>query len=271
MDLEIGLLGPMSATVDGRSIVPSASKPRQVLALLSLHPRRVVQTEVLIEELWGSSPPRSVLTTLQTYVLQLRRKLSDVLPGDCPPAKDVLMTSRGGYLLTVDRADTEVGRFDDLFARGQRAFRAGDGAAAARLLRQALGLWRGPVVADARHGRTLEIESARLEADRLSALELRISAELRLGGHLALLGELTALAGTYPLHERLHGQLMLALHRSGRTADALQTFHRLRRTLIEELGLEPTGSIRQLHQALLSPDPAPVASGGALEEALLIG
>ncbi|MFH8774800.1 MULTISPECIES: BTAD domain-containing putative transcriptional regulator [unclassified Streptomyces] len=269
--MEIGLLGPMSATVDGRSMLPSASKPRQVLALLSLHPRRVVQTEVLIEELWGAAPPRSVLTTLQTYVLQLRRGLSEVLPLDGPPAKDVLVTSRGGYLLTIDHADTEVGRFDDFFTRGQRAFRAGDHVAASRLLRQALDLWRGPVVADARHGRTLEIESARLEADRLSARELRISAELRLGGHLALLGELTALAGTYPLHERLHGQLMLALHRAGRTADALQAFHRLRRTLIEELGLEPTRHIRQLHQALLSPDPAPIARGGVLEEAVLIG
>ncbi|MFC4497977.1 MULTISPECIES: AfsR/SARP family transcriptional regulator [Streptomyces] len=252
-------------------MLPSASKPRQVLALLSLHPRRVVQTEVLIEELWGAAPPRSVLTTLQTYVLHLRRKLSEVLPLGGPPAKDVLVTSKGGYLLTIDRTDTEVGRFDDFFVRGQRAFRAGDCVAAAQLLRQALSLWRGPVVADARHGRTLEIESVRLEADHLSARELRISAELRLGGHLALLGELTALAGAYPLHERLHGQLMLALHRAGRTADALEAFHRLRRTLIHELGLEPARNIQQLHQAMLSPDTAPIAQGGVLAEAVLTG
>lgn len=271
MDMEIGLLGPMSATVDGRSMLPSASKPRQVLALLSLRPRYVVQTEVLIEELWGAAPPRSVLTTLQTYVLQLRRGLSQVLPPDGPRAKDVITTSRGGYFLTVGQGSTDVGRFDDLFVRGQRAFRAGDCADASRLLGEALGLWRGPVVADARHGRTLEIESARLEADRLSARELRISAELRLGGHLALLGELTALAGTYPLHERVHGQLMLALHRAGRTAEAVGAFHRLRRTLIEELGLEPTRHIRQLHQALLFPDTVALAHGGRLEEAVLIG
>ncbi|MET8771920.1 AfsR/SARP family transcriptional regulator [Streptomyces sp. NPDC004658] len=252
-------------------MLPSASKPRQVLALLSLHPRRVVQTEVLIEELWGAAPPRSVLTTLQTYVLQLRRGLSEVLSPDGPPAKEVLVTSRGGYLLTVSRENTDVGRFDDLLARGQRAFRAGDCAAASRLLSQALGLWRGPVVADARHGRTLEIESARLEADRLSAQELRISAELRMGGHRALLGELTALAGAYPLHERLHGQLMLALHRAGRTAEALAAFHRLRRTLLDELGLEPTRHIRHLHQAMLVPDTTILARGGLLEEAVLTG
>lgn len=269
MEFEIRLLGSMTGTIDGVSVLPSAAKPRQILALLALSPGEAVQTAALIEELWGVRPPRSVVTTLQTYVLQLRRKMAEALPPGGPSAKEVLVTTSGGYLLAVTPGHTDVGRFQSLLPLGQQQLEAGDDAAASALLGQALALWRGPLMADAPHGRRLDIEAMRLEENRLGALELRIAADMRRGGHLGLLGELTALAEQYPMHEHLHGQLMLALYRSGRTSESLEVYWRLRGTLIDELGLEPAVHIQQLYQAILRCDPPLSAPGGIQERTLL--
>ncbi|MFJ2865832.1 BTAD domain-containing putative transcriptional regulator [Kitasatospora sp. NPDC087314] len=260
----------MSARVDGASVLPTAAKPRQVLALLALHPQEIVQIPALIEELWGGTPPVSALTTLQTYILQLRRRLTAALPPGGPGAKEVLVTVPGAYLLAVPVEQTDVGGFERLLPAGRRALGSGDAATASRLLHQALDLWRGPVTADVPHGRRLEIEAMRLEESRLGALELRISADMRLGAHARLLGELTALTARYPLHENLHAQLMLALYRSGRTSEALDVYRALRATLVEELGLEPAAKLQRLHQAMLSADPALVFGDVPVDDAVLL-
>lgn len=269
MEIGIGLLGPMTATVDTASFLPGAGKPRQVLAMLALRHSRPVQTSRLIEELWGATPPRSALTTLQTYVLQLRRRLGDATERGGTAPKDILATSSGGYLLSIDKEQTDVGRFELLCKRAQQHFDEQDDQAASRLLAQALELWRGPVLSDVRAGRHLEIETMRLTEIRLGAVELRVAAELRLGHHQRLIGELMALAEAHPLHEHLHAQLILALYRSGRTGEALGAFRRLRRTLVTELGLEPGRHVRQLHEAILSGDAERLELEGPPRTALL--
>jgi DNA-binding SARP family transcriptional activator len=262
LEIQIGMLGSMTAAIDGTSVLPTAAKPRQILAVLALNAGQAVQTSALVEELWSSRPPRSAPTTLQTYVLQLRRRLAEATPASGPAAKDVLVTSSGGYLLAISPAQTDVGRFEAALPRGQQALAADDDHLASEVLGQALKLWRGPLAADLPHGRRLELEAMRLEENRLGALELRIAADMRLGRHAALLGELTALAGEYPMHEHLHGQLMLALCRAGRTGESLEVYRRLRCTLVNELGLEPTEHVRLLHQQILRCEPPMCAPGG---------
>lgn len=257
MDVQIELLGPLSAEVGGVSVLPSAGKPRQILALLALQANQVVSVPALMEEIWGAEPPRSAPTTLQTYILQLRRKLKDAGRNrGGREAKAILVTVHGGYQLAVEPDDVDVHAFEDLVGRGQSALRASDDLAAAKLLGQALDLWRGPALVDVAQGRMVEIEVMRLEESRLGALELRIWADLRLGRHTEVLSELTALTAQHSMHETLHAQFMIALYRSGRPGKALEVFRRLRATLIDELGLEPAPRVQRLHRAILSADPA---------------
>jgi DNA-binding SARP family transcriptional activator len=258
--MEIKVLGPLDAQLAGRSIVPTAGKPRQILALLALHRNRIISVPILMEEIWGVKLPRSALTTLQTYIMQLRRMIGAALGPDSPhTAKDVLVTSHGGYLLRMppDAPDAlDVGTYEHLVYQGRAAFDTGDSEQASRLLRQALELWRGPALVDVRAGSILEIETMRLEESRLGTLELRITADLQLGRHAALLTELMALAARNPLHEGLHSQIMVALYRCGRQAQALDVYHRLRGRLVEELGLEPSTQLQRVHQAVLTADPS---------------
>ncbi|MEU8432028.1 AfsR/SARP family transcriptional regulator [Streptomyces sp. NPDC029216] len=255
--MKIQVLGPLTAEVDGDSIVPTASKPRQILALLALHPGQVMPVPTLMEEIWGQEPPNSAPTTLQTYILQLRRRLGTAMGAGRPgAAKEVLTTRHGGYLLQVPRGAVDVNVYEDLVARGQSAFDGGDDEAAAALLRGALALWQGPALVDVRVGPVLEIEVMRLEESRLGAVERRIDADLRLGRHTELLAELTELTARYPQHEGLHSQLMVALYRSGRQATALDVYRRLHGRLIGELGVEPSPQLQRLHQAMLKVDPA---------------
>lgn len=257
MDIQIQLLGPMAARMGDVSILPSAGKPRQALALLALQANQVVSVPMLMEEIWGTELPRSAPTTLQTYILQLRRKLNAATPlRSGGPAKTILTTVHGGYRLELPAESIDSHEFVELLGRGQEALRRSDDATAVRLLRQALDLWRGLMLVDVTHGRMLEIEVLRLEESRLGAIELRIAAELRLGRHMELLGELTALAAEHRMHESLHAQLMVALYRAGRPGAALEVFRQLRVTLIDELGLEPCPSLQRLHQAVLNADPA---------------
>nr|WP_202523793.1 AfsR/SARP family transcriptional regulator [Kitasatospora sp. SID7827] len=264
-------MGPFTAEHLGSPFVPSAAKPRQILALLALQANQVVTAQTLMEEIWGEAPPRSAATTLQTYILQLRRLLTQAL-GSPAAAKDVLATRYGGYLLDVQPGEVDSSEFERLAALGRAALDQGDDESASLLLCRALDLWRGPVLVDVNIGPVLEIEVMRLEEARLSALEGRIGADLRLGRHAALLGELTVLSARHPMHEGLHAQLILAQYRSGRAWQALETYRRLRETLIRELGIEPSNRVQRLHNAVLAADPRldPV-SAGVLEADRLVG
>ena len=255
--MDVKVLGPLCIEEQGSSIVPSASKPSHVLALLALRADRVVTVPTLVEELWGVEAPRSAATTLQTYVLQLRRLIGAALAGEPGRvAKDVLVTRHGGYLLEVQPGRIDADEFTQLATAGRQAHEAGDDHAASDLLNRALDLWRGPALLDVRAGRVLELDVLGLEEGRMGALERRIEADLRLGRHSALIGELRVLVARYPMHENLCMQLMLAFYRCGSAWRALEAFHGLRNTLNRELGLEPSGRVHRLQQAILRSDPA---------------
>ncbi|MEU3255884.1 AfsR/SARP family transcriptional regulator [Streptomyces sp. NPDC006997] len=254
--MEIQVLGPLCAAVNGDSIVPTAGKPRQVLALLALYPSRVVPVSTLMEEIWGTDLPQSAMTTLQTYIMQLRRCLGTAMgPGAPGAAKNVLATRHGGYLLQIPPESVDVYSYERLVAQGQEAFDEGEDERAARSFRQALALWQGPALVDVRLGPVLAIEVTRLEESKLVTTERRIDADLRLGRHAELIAELTDLIARHPQHEGLHAQAMVALYRSGRQASALDVYRKLREGLIEELGVEPSPQLQRLHQAMLSVDP----------------
>jgi len=258
MDIEV--LGALAVRENGISITPTAKKPRQVLSLLALNADRVVPVDTLTEELWGEHPPRSARTTLQTYILQLRELISTALkqdPETTPPrtAKDVLATTPGGYQLNTSNGTYDVRQFERLTGTGYRSMDANDFPAAARQLREALDLWNGNALADVHAGPQLHMEVRRLEESRLCALDQRIEADLRLGRHRELLGELTVLVQRYRTHETLHGQLMVALHRSGRRREALDVYQRLRTALVRELGIEPSAGLRRLQRAVLMSGP----------------
>jgi DNA-binding SARP family transcriptional activator len=255
--MEINVLGPLTARENGVSVVPTAAKPRQILSLLALQSDRVVTVATLMEEIWGEDIPRSAATTLQTYILQLRRKIAAALDGDpSRQAKDVLVTQHGGYLLQVQPGQVDAHEFTRITASGRAAHEAGDYAAASELLGQALKMWRGSALVDVRVGTVLELEVLRVEEDRMAALERRIDADLKLGRHTEIVPELRVLVARHPMHENFCAQLMTALHRSGSAWRALEAYQRLRVTLVDELGLEPSARLQQLHQAVLSADPA---------------
>lgn len=261
--MDIDVLGALTVRENGISITPTAPKPRQVLALLALYADQVVPVSALTEELWAGEPPRSARTTLQTYVLQLRALIATALERgaqeagrpEARTAKDILVTLPGGYMLNSGGGTLDVRDFDRLAGTGYRAMDAGDFPGAARLLREALALWSGPAFADVQGGVQLDMETRRLEESRLCALDQRIEADLRLGRHRELLAELTVLVTRYRTHENLHGQFMLALHRSGRRGEALDVYQRLRGTLVRQLGLEPSLALRRLQRSILMAGP----------------
>ncbi|MET1072790.1 MAG: AfsR/SARP family transcriptional regulator [Umezawaea sp.] len=245
--MQIRILGPLEAAREGRSALPTAAKPRQVFALLALRAGQVVPVTTLAEELWGERPPRSARTTLQTYVMQLRRLLGD-------GANDLLATRFGGYLLDVPPESVDVHEFERLSRAGRRAGDAGDHESAARLLRGALDVWRGRALVDVPTGAPLAIEVTRLEESRLSVVESRIDAEMSVGRHHTLLSELTALTANHPMNENLCAQYMISLFHSGRRWQALDAFTTLRQTLIQELGVEPSTRLTDLQRAILTAD-----------------
>ena len=272
--MDIEALGALTVRENGVAIVPTAPKPRQVLALLALHADQVVPVSSLIDELWGSEPPRSARTTLQTYVLQLRELIAVALQKDETEegtrrrgSKDVLVTLPGGYLLKSGKGVSDVREFERLAGMGYRSMDAEDYSGAARQLREGLSLWTGSALADVNTGAQLEMEVMRLEESRLCALDQRIEADLRLGRHRELLAELTVLTSRHRTHENLHAQFMLALYRSGRRGEALDVYHRLRTTLVRQLGLEPSARLRRLqHSILAATAEEPAASVAARAE-----
>ncbi|MGR8006927.1 AfsR/SARP family transcriptional regulator [Streptomyces hypolithicus] len=255
--MEIQVMGPLSADINGVSIVPTAAKPRQLLSLLAFYPGRVMPVPTLMEEVWGTNLPQSAMTTLQTYILQLRRLLGTAMGPDAPgTAKEVLATRHGGYLLQIPPASVDAHRYGQLVAAAQGAAEDGDDEEALRRYRDALAMWNGPALVDVRLGPILEIEVMRLEECRLVTVERRIDVDLRLGRHSELLSELTYLTARHPQHEGLHSQAMVALYRSGRQATALDVYRRLRTRLIDDLGVEPSPQLQRLQQAMLTVDPA---------------
>ena len=207
-----------------------AAKVRALLAMLALHPGQVLSADRLAEGLWGEATPPSAANTLQGYVSQLRRALGP----------ETVVTRSPGYLLAVPAEATDAGRFERLVAQGRTALADARPEEAAALLEQALELWRGPVLAEFAYESFVQAEAARLEELRLVATEELADAKLTLGGHVELVSQLRTLVDEHPLRERLWGQLMLALYRSGRQAEALRAFAELRRRLREELGIDPS-------------------------------
>jgi DNA-binding SARP family transcriptional activator len=254
MRADIKVLGALEVAFDGVSVVPTASKPRQLLAMLAMNVGHVVTTSALMEELWGTSAPRSAPSTLQTYVLHVRKLIRLALPDDPEAAREVLATKHTGYVLMVDPELVDVVRYDKLAAAGRTAGMAGDYVRAERLLSSALALWRGPVLVDVAAGPQLEIEAMRLAESRLTDLTLRIDADLFLGRHHQLLGDLAALCARHPYMENFRAQYMLALYRSGRPGQALEVYHEMWAAIRDQLGVDPSPRLRQLHQAMLSGD-----------------
>lgn len=265
MQVNLALLGPLQAQADGAGFVPTAAKPRQILALLALEAGRMVAVSTLMTELWKDAPPPSAATTMQTYVLQIRKCLDAAL-GEPGAGKGVLATRYGGYTLDVPADRVDVHAFEKLAEAGRDAAARGDAEDASRTLARALDLWRGAPLADVRTGPVLRREVVRLNEVRLALLDARIETDLARGLHGNLLGELTALTAAHPLNENLWAHLMTALHRTGHRWRALEAYRRLRDTLVEELGLEPSSRLRRLHQAILAgdaPEPAGTAAPGA--------
>jgi SARP family transcriptional regulator, regulator of embCAB operon len=235
----------------------TAPKPRKVLALLLLRANLVVPVETLIAELWDDEPPASAQTTLQTYILGVRKMLGRTL-ALCPQevAGEILVTASGGYRFQVSPGELDLHEYERIAAEARCALGCSDDVKGSLLLGQALAMWQGGALVDVRLGPVLQVEVRRLEEGRLALWQQRIDAELRLDRHHAVLGELSSLAARHPLHEDLQAQYMVALYRAGRRTDALQAFHRLRNTLQHDLGLEPSQRIQRLQHAILTADPA---------------
>ena len=252
--IDFFLLGPLEARQRERPLRLGSIKHRMLLAKLLLHPNQVVSTEELIVAVWGEEPPPTVKQSLQNHVAALRKAI-EAGNGAGPPR--TLVTRDPGYLLQVDPERLDLHRFQRLDREGRQALSSGDPARAADLLRQALELWRGPALADVAASADIAWpELVGVEELQVASTEARIEAELALGRHHELVAELEALVRLYPLREHLHGQLMLALYRSGRQADALAAYRAARKVLVDELGIEPSVGLQRLEQAILAQDPA---------------
>jgi predicted ATPase/DNA-binding SARP family transcriptional activator len=245
--MEFSILGPIEVRANGRASALGGLKPRGLLAMLLLHANEAVSAERLALALWGEEAPAGAVKTVQVHMSRLRRALED---------PDLLMTTPAGYRLRVRPGELDVERFEQRVADGRGALAAGEPEGAAALLREALELWRGPALAEVAALPFAPAEIARLEEQHLEALELRVEADLATGRHAELIGELHQLTGEHPWRERLHAQLMLALYRSGRQADALEAYRHAREVLVEQLGIEPGAELSELHQAILTQAPA---------------
>jgi len=250
--MDIRLLGPLQVEHDGAPIALGGGAQRALLTRLALEPNRTVGIDRLVEDLWGEEPPASAVKMVHIHVSMLRK----VLPAG------VLETRTPGYALAIAPEAVDLVRFEQLRRQGQAALADGSPAQAADRLREALALWRGTALAEFDEP-FAAIESRRLEELHLGCVEDRMVADLALGRHVLLVSELDALVARHPLRERLRGQLMLALYRSGRQVDALARYRELRQMLSTELGIEPWPALRELEARMLQQDPslgvAPIA------------
>src|SRR4051794_8711759 len=245
--VEFRLLGPLEAVVDGVPVVLGPPQQRAVLALLLLNANEVVSRDRIVDELWGERPPTTAAKLVQVYVSALRKLLD--------PDRDLLITRAPGYLLRVEAEQMDLQRFERLVGEGGTALAGGSAAAAGERFGEALALWRGPALADLAVAPFAQAEIGRLEEWRLDAVCDRIETELALG-RSGVVSELEALIAEHPLRERLRAQVMLALYRSGRQAEALAAYQDARRALVDGLGIEPGRQLRELEQAILRQDPS---------------
>jgi len=243
------ILGPLEVSDETGPLLLVGLKQRAVLAMLLLEPGRTVSVDRLIDALWGEEPPRTATTSLQNFISQLRKTLG----------ADVLETKAPGYRLRIRPGELDVDRFRVMI----ESSRGADTQTRAEKLRHALALWRGPALADLTYEAFAEPHIAYLEELRLATLEERIDADLALGAHGQLIGELEGLVEEYPMRERLRGQYMLALYRAGRQAEALQAYAEGRRLLVDQLGIEPSRDLQQLHGAILRQESGLQAPGVA--------
>jgi DNA-binding SARP family transcriptional activator len=256
---EFRLLGPLEVLRDGEPLKVTGERQRALLSLLLVRANEFVSTDRIVEELALSDPSGTGVNALQATVSRLRRLLDGGPPRDA--GTGVLVTERGGYTLRAGPEWIDVRRFERLASEGRRALAAGQAATAAAKLHQALNLWRGPALADVALLEFAQAEIRRLEEMRRSVVADRVEADLAVGKGAELIGELEALVRADQLQERLRGQLMLALYRAGRQADALEAYRQARKHLQEELGLEPSRALQLLERAILLQDaslePAP--------------
>ena len=256
--MQARILGPFQLEEGGRRIAVGGVRQRAVLVSLLLHANEVVPSEQLLMDLWGEDSPPSAANSLQAAISRLRRAL--------PPGR--LITRAPGYTLRIFPDELDVSQFEQLVSEGREALTAGAAAQAAQTLSQALSLWRGPALADFRYEPFAQAEIARLEELHLTCLEERIEADLALGSASVLVAELRQLVSEHPVRERLRGQLMLALYRDGRQAEALEVYREFRSVLRDELGLDPSPHLRELETAILRHDsllsPASAATGAPL-------
>ena len=267
--MEFRILGVLEALENGLPISLGGPKQRSVLAMLLLDANRSVSTDRLVDGLWGDDPPLRAAATLHVYVSNLRKVLE---PDRSPRAEpSVLLTRPPGYLLAVDPAQIDLFRFEQLVGVARALRTDGCVAGAAVLFREALAVWRGAPLADLANEPFARFEVPRLEEARTGAIEDRIDVDLALGRDVELLPELEALVARNPYRERFRGQLMLALYRAGRQADALAVFQAARHVLVEELGLEPGRELRELEAAILVQEPALAPSSLSTIEADDVG
>src|SRR5215831_2757556 len=241
--MEYRVLGPLEAVGGDGPIPLGGAKQRAVLALLVLNANRVVSGERLIDELWGDDPPETASTGLQVYVSRLRKLLPE----------GSLQTRAPGYVLETDPEYVDVLRFERLLKEGRAALAAGDLERGTELIGEGVALWRGPPLAEFAQP-FARLEGGRLDDLRVAAIEDRLDADLELGRHAEIVGELELLIAANPHRERLREQLMLALYRSGRQTEALDVYRDIRATL-DEIGLEPGDGLQQLERQILNHDP----------------
>jgi DNA-binding SARP family transcriptional activator len=265
--MEFRILGPLAVWDEGAEISLGGPKPRALLAVLLLHPNEVVPTDRLIEALWGEDAPERATAALRVNISRLRKALP----------QDVLTTRAPGYVVRVEPDALDLHRFERLVDEGRTLLARGLAADASKRLRDALSLWRGPALADFAYETFAQAAIPRLEEIRLCAIELRIDADLALGRHDELVGELEALVAKHPLRERLRSYLMRALYRSGRQAEALEAYQDARRVLVDDLGIDPSLALQELERAILRQDhsldvdePAPAGVREVAERSILV-
>ncbi len=245
--LSFKILGAIELAYN-QGIIPTAPKIRNVLALLLVRADRLVDVDSIMRELWGDDPPRSAVTTIQTYICHIRKKF------ELGVGAATLVTAPPGYMLRLGDAELDARSFGDLTYRGTEFLERGQMSEASRTLRAALALWRGRALANVTAGPLLSGHVTHLEEMRIRALELRIRADIELGRARELIPELRSLVAAYPLNEWFHGQLIDALSRSGRRGEALQAYQSVRTMLRDELGIEPSSELQRLQREVLAGD-----------------
>ncbi len=243
--LQFRILGPLEVVGDGGPVRLGGPKQRATLAILLLRANRVVSIERLADDLYAGAPPVTAVTQVQRQISELRKALG---------AEGAIETRAPGYLIRLSPDQLDLSRFERLSEEAALARAAGDARKASELLHDALALWRGSPLADLDYESFAQVAVGRLEEIRLTALEQRIEADLALGRHVELIGELSALVAEHPVRESLTGRLMVALYRSGRQTESLEVYRKTRQALVDQFGIEPTAELRGLEHAILRQD-----------------